>query len=417
MVINNSMGYTEVFAIVIPLAIAVCSVIWVELIRDVYHFLAHVWQPLYRLHSWHHRIFKPDLSVNSEAIYRQANWYNDLPESLVMLTFSFIYAFTVIQAQWINPDYQWLVWTGSFYTLTFTAGAIARGLGVPYADAITDVTHRQGDFTNIPANLFVNRPYHWRHHFDDQNAYFCGTITVIDRIMGTALSLKGKKVIVTGANGTLGQALIKQLYLKGAKITALTSQEKELFINVRNQQIPIKTVTWQIGRESELNQLLTKTDILIINHGINVHGEKSAEAIEKSYEINTFSGWRLMELFLDTVKTNQDKATKEIWVNTSEAEVNPAFSPLYEMSKRTMGELVTMKRVNAPCIIRKLILGPFKSNLNPIGIMSAEWVAQQIVNLAVRDFRDIIVTINPLTYILFPIKEFTTANYFRWFTR
>ncbi|WVL02369.1 bifunctional sterol desaturase/short chain dehydrogenase [Cyanobacterium sp. Dongsha4] len=411
------MGYTEVFAIVIPLAIAVCSVIWVELIRDVYHFLAHVWQPLYRLHSWHHRIFKPDLSVNSEAIYRQANWYNDLPESLVMLTFSFIYAFTVIQAQWINPDYQWLVWTGSFYTLTFTAGAIARGLGVPYADAITDVTHRQGDFTNIPANLFVNRPYHWRHHFDDQNAYFCGTITVIDRIMGTALSLKGKKVIVTGANGTLGQALIKQLYLKGAKITALTSQEKELFINVRNQQIPIKTVTWQIGRESELNQLLTKTDILIINHGINVHGEKSAEAIEKSYEINTFSGWRLMELFLDTVKTNQDKATKEIWVNTSEAEVNPAFSPLYEMSKRTMGELVTMKRVNAPCIIRKLILGPFKSNLNPIGIMSAEWVAQQIVNLAVRDFRDIIVTINPLTYILFPIKEFTTANYFRWFTR
>jgi len=419
------MGHTEVLEIVIssalaiaaPLVIALCSVIWVELVRDVYHFLAHVWQPLYRLHSWHHRIFKPDLSVNSEAIYRQANWYNDLPESLVMLTFSFIYAFTVIQTQWINPDSQWLVWTGSFYTLTFTAGAIARGLGVPYADAITDVTHRQGDFTNIPANLFVNRPYHWRHHFDDQNAYFCGTITVIDRIMGTALSLKGKKVIVTGANGTLGQALIKQLYLKGAKITALTSQEKELFISVKNQQIPIKTVTWQIGKESELNQLLTKTDILIINHGINVHGEKSAEAIEKSYEVNTFSGWRLMELFLDTVKTNQDKATKEIWVNTSEAEVNPAFSPLYEMSKRTMGELVTMKRVNAPCIIRKLILGPFKSNLNPIGIMSAEWVAQQIVSLAVRDFRDIIVTINPLTYILFPIKEFTTANYFRWFTR
>lgn len=283
------MGHTEVLEIVIssalaiaaPLVIALCSVIWVELVRDVYHFLAHVWQPLYRLHSWHHRIFKPDLSVNSEAIYRQANWYNDLPESLVMLTFSFIYAFTVIQTQWINPDYQWLVWTGSFYTLTFTAGAIARGLGVPYADAITDVTHRQGDFTNIPANLFVNRPYHWRHHFDDQNAYFCGTITVIDRIMGTALSLKGKKVIVTGANGTLGQALIKQLYLKGAKITALTSQEKELFISVKNQQIPIKTVTWQIGRESELNQLLTKTDILIINHGINVHGEKKCRSHRK----------------------------------------------------------------------------------------------------------------------------------------
>lgn len=409
MMIDNS--------ILMAVAIALCSIIWVEIVRDIYHFLAHVWQPLYRLHSWHHRIFKPDLSVNSETIYRQANWYNDLPESLVMLGASFIFAFTVISQQWIQPQSQWLVWIGSIYTLTFTAGAIARGLGVPYADVITDVTHAQGEFTNIPANLFVNRPYHWRHHFDDQNAYFCGTLTIVDRILGTALSLKGKKIIVTGANGTLGQALIKQLYLKGAKVTALTSQDKKLFINIKNQEIPIKTITWKIREESKLSDILSKTDILIINHGINVHGEKTAEAIEKSYEINTFSGWRLMELFLATVKTNQDKATKEIWVNTSEAEVNPAFSPLYEMSKRTMGELVTMKRINAPCIIRKLILGPFKSNLNPIGIMSADWVAKQIVNLALRDFRDIIVTINPLTYLLFPLKELTTATYFRWFTK
>lgn len=395
------------------ISIALISLVWVELVRDCYHFLAHIWQPLGRLHNWHHRVFKPDLSLNSVEIYRQAQWYNDVPESLVMLIFSVIFALCFITFGWITPGYQWLAWTGSLYTLTFTAGAIARGLGVPKADEITDVTHRQGDFTAIPANFFVNRSYHWRHHFDDQNAYFCGTLTIVDRIIGTALSLKGKKVIVTGANGTLGQELIKQLYLKGAKVTALTSQEKPLFINIKNEEIAIKTVTWHIGEESKLNSILEKTDILIINHGINVYGDMSADAIGNSYEINTFSGWRLMELFLTTVRNNQDKATKEIWVNTSEAEVNPAFSPLYEMSKRTMGELVTMKRVNAPCIIRKLILGPFKSNLNPVGIMSANWVAQQIVNLAVRDFRDIIVTINPLTYILFPIKELITSTYFR----
>ena len=57
-------------------------------------------------------------------------------------------------------------------------------------------------------------------------------------------------------------------------------------------------------------------------------------------------------------------------------------------------------------MVRKLILGPFKSQLNPIGVMSADWVAKQIVNLARRDVRNIIVTINPLTWILFPIKEF-----------
>jgi len=87
-----------------------------------------------------------------------------------------------------------------------------------------------------------------------------------------------------------------------------------------------------------------------------------------------------------------------------------------ELSKRTLGDLITLKRLKAPCVIRKLILGPFKSNLNPIGIMSADWVAKQIVQGAKRDFRNIIVTINPLTYLAFPVKEFFVSNYFKFFT-
>lgn len=64
-----------------------------------------------------------------------------------------------------------------------------------------------------------------------------------------------------------------------------------------------------------------------------------------------------MEQFLQTVKSDRDRVRKELWVNTSEAEVNPAFSPLYELSKRTLGDLVTLRRLDSPCIIRKLILG------------------------------------------------------------
>ena len=179
----------------------------------------------------------------------------------------------------------------------------------------------------------------------------------------------------------------------------------------------VKTITWQVGKESDLAAQLEKVDILILNHGINVHGERSEEAIAKSYEINTFSSWRLLELFLTTVRTNEDIACKEVWVNTSEAEVIPAFSPLYELSKRSLGDLVTLRRLDAPCVVRKLILGPFKSNLNPIGVMSADWVAKQIVELAVRDVRNIIVTINPLTFVAFPIKEFWVGMYFKLFSR
>ncbi|AFZ47087.1 fatty acid hydroxylase [Cyanobacterium stanieri PCC 7202] len=414
---NSSLMIAGAIALARHLVIALVSILVVEVVRDLYHFLAHVWQPLYRLHGWHHRIFKPDLSVKSEEIYRQANWYNDLPESLVILLFGVIFAQVVITNGLVAQNYQWLVWTGCFYTITYSLGAIARGLGIPYADAITDVTHRQGEFQSLPGNLFVNRTYHWRHHFDDQDAYFCGTLTLVDRIMGTALSLKGKKIAVTGASGTLGEALMTQLHQKGAKVTALTSKEQELSITVNNQATPVNTVTWAVGKEEELRELFEKIDILIINHGINVYGDKSPEAIATSYQVNAFSGIRMMELFLDTVKTNRQKATKEIWVNTSEAEVSPAFSPLYELSKRTMGDIVTLRRTNAPCVIRKLILGPFKSNLNPVGVMSASWVAKQIVNLAQRDFRNIIVTINPITYIFFPLKEFFQSIYFKLFTK
>ena len=396
------------------IAIALSSVLWVELVRDIYHTLSHLWQPLYRLHVWHHRVFRPDLSVINDNIYRQAHWYNDLPEALVMLVFSLI-PWSVAYTYNLTP--QWVAWTGSIYTLTFLVSAIARGLGIPYVDEITDVTHRQGEFTSLPSRWFVNRPYHWRHHFDNQDAYFCGTLTLVDKLMGTALSLKNKRIAVTGASGSLGKALLTQLHLKGAKVTALTSSGKEIILDLPGEKLSIPTLTWKIGQEAEITSALEKIDILIINHGVNVHEARDEKAIALSYEVNTFSTWRLMELFFKTIKSDRDRVRKEVWVNTSEAEVNPAFSPLYELSKRATGDLVTMKRLNAPCVVRKLILGPFKSNLNPIGVMSADWVAKQIVNLATRDIRNIIITINPITYIVFPIKEFCVSIYFKLFTK
>jgi monoglucosyldiacylglycerol epimerase len=396
------------------IVIAFSSVLWVELVRDVYHILSHLWQPLYRLHVWHHRVFRLDLSVTSETIYRQAHWYNDLPEASVMLVFSFVP--WLVASSW-NVTPQWVSWTGSIYTLTFLLSAIARGLGIPHVDELTDVTHRPGEFTSLPSRWLVNRPYHWRHHFDNQDAYFCGTFTLVDKLMGTALSLKNKRIAVTGASGSLGTALLTQLHLKGARVMGLTSSGKDLVLELAEEKITIPTVTWEIGKEEVLTDTLENIDILIINHGINVHQARDEAAISLAYEVNTFSGLRLMELFFKTIKSDRDTVRKEVWINTSEAEVNLAFSPVYELSKRAMGDIITMRRLDAPCVVRKLILGPFKSNLNPIGIMSANWVAKQIVNLAQRDIRNIIITVNPITYLVFPFKEFCVSTYFKFFTK
>jgi NADP-dependent 3-hydroxy acid dehydrogenase YdfG len=228
--------------------------------------------------------------------------------------------------------------------------------------------------------------------------------------MGKALSFENKVVAVTGASGTMGRALMAELLRQGAKPIALTTSPQANFTD------EIRVVPWQSGQEQALQSPFREVDILIINHGINVHGARTSEAIAQSLEVNSLSVLALIDTFIAAAEPST-AAAKEIWINTSEAEVGPAFSPLYEISKRLVGDLITLKRQDAPCTIRKIILGPFKSNLNPIGVMSAEWVAKLVVRLAQSDCRNIIVTINPFTYLAFPVKEVVQSIYFRLFSR
>ncbi|MFK8186108.1 MAG: bifunctional sterol desaturase/short chain dehydrogenase [Phormidesmis sp.] len=380
------------------IAWVLASVLCVEMVRDFYHFLSHQWAPLQRLHNWHHRAYKKDFSPISTDIYRKAQLRNDAPEALFMMAVMAISALV-----FGIPG----LWFGVLYAAGFLAAAILRSRGLLTA---TDLTHEPGPLTGIPGHWKVNRTYHWRHHFDDTNAYYAGLFPLSDQLLGTALSLKGKSVAVTGASGTLGRALIKALAQQGAKPIALTTSGAEI-------PYATKVIAWQAGQEADLRECFQKIDILILNHGVNVMGEKSPQSIGKSLEVNALSVWRMTEVFLETVDNRTGRATKEVWVNTSEAEVNPAFSPLYEISKRLIGDLIDLRRTDAPCVIRKLVLGPFKSNLNPYGVMSAGAIAQCIVFLAKRDIRNIIVTINPLTYLLFPLKSLAQATYFKLFTK
>jgi monoglucosyldiacylglycerol epimerase len=375
------------------------SIVFAEMVRDIYHIAGHYWQPLKQFHLLHHKAYRQDFSIANMELYQKSQLYNDVPESSVMVILTGLLAgFTQ------NP---WM-WLGCIYSCGFLVPAMLRSQGLWL---VTDLSHKPGDLVEIPDVWRVNRTYHWRHHFDETNAYFAGHFTSVDRVLGTSLALKGKVVGITGASGTLGQALIEELSLQGAKVVAFTTNQAAVF------QPEIKVLSWQLGSESELQSHLKEIDILIINHGINVYGDRTPAAIYKSYEVNTFSALRLTEIFLSTVSTSSDRATKELWINTSEAEVSTAFSPLYELSKRTLGDLVTLQRLDAPCIIRKLVLGPFKSQLNPIGVMSPRWVAWAIVALAKRDFRDVIITINPITYLTFPIKELFQSLYFRLFSK
>ncbi len=229
-----------------------------------------------------------------------------------------------------------------------------------------------------------------------------------------------KRIGITGASGSLGISLSKEFKSKGAYVIGLTHQQKAKELNLNEG--PNQWVQWSCGKENELSNLLDTLDVLILNHGVNPGGNLNAKALENAIEINALSQWRLIEIFteISLKQINTDK-TKELWINTSEAEIQPAFSPSYEISKRLIGQMISFKYSSltkdqhSKLKIKKIILGPFQSKLNPIGIMNPDSVARKIINKSIYSSKLIIISPNPLTYILMPIAEISREIYFYFF--
>ena len=241
-------------------------------------------------------------------------------------------------------------------------------------------------------------------------------------VLRPLLPLNGRTVAISGAGGALGMALLQRLHRQGARLIALTSQPHPLVLaDGPDGTVPLRSVQWGCGKEQSLANLLQEVDILVINHGINGFGDRGADAVERSLEVNALSAWRLIELFLALPDPPAGAPCRELWVNTSEAEILPAISPLYEISKRLLGHLLSLRALDRqgenPCQIRRLLLGPFRSGLNPYGLMNADFVAGQVIAQARRHSGLIIVTPNPLTYMLAPLAMALRHGYFRLTSR
>ena len=149
-----------------------------------------------------------------------------------------------------------------------------------------------------------------------------------------------KIVGITGASGTLGKELTKLFRKKGFTVIGFTHSKNN---NKLNSDSPNEWIEWECGKEVKLKKHLEKIDILILNHGIYSLGRQNID-YEKSIEINSLSTFKLLNLF-EEISTNYESETlKEIWINTSEAEIFPALNPSYEISKSLIGQLVSFKK-------------------------------------------------------------------------
>jgi hypothetical protein len=89
-----------------------------------------------------------------------------------------------------------------------------------------------------------------------------------------------------------------------------------------------------------------------------------------------------------------------------------------------LGQLLSLRALDlaraagGPLRLRRLVLGPFRSSLNPIGLMNADWVAGEVMRQALDwNCGLVIVTPNPLTYLLMPLATLSRWAYFRLTTR
>jgi len=241
---------------------------------------------------------------------------------------------------------------------------------------------------------------------------------------------------VTGAGGSFGRALLRRWHARGAQLIALTSGDASLdLVDGEGPTIPLRQVRWRVGEEHKLAGLLAEVDVLVLNHGINVHTARDRAAVEQSLEVNALSSWRLLEEFAAVAGERRNavgpqaasaaaRPLPEVWLNTSEAEIQLAVSPLYEISKRLVGQLLSLRALDlasaagGPLRLRRLVLGPFRSGLNPIGLMGADWVAGEVMRQAVDwNCGLVIVTPNPLTYVLMPLATLSRWAYFRLTSR
>ena len=153
-------------------------------------------------------------------------------------------------------------------------------------------------------------------------------------------AINNKTVGITGASGALGKELTKLFRKKGYKVIGFTHSKTSSEINLES---PNEWIKWKCGKESSLKKQLEKIDILILNHGIYDLSRENSN-YENSIEINALSKLKFLNLFEDIVLTNDSLTKKEIWINTSEAEILPALNPSYEISKSLIGKLISFKK-------------------------------------------------------------------------
>lgn len=352
-------GFTLVLGNLLTAAV---SFVAIELGRDLFHDLGHRWKPLKSAHMLHHTAYKPGFVVHWKHFYGSLAHY-EIPEAVLMV----LIASACCGAAWASPamaDSVLGCLFNLFQAITELAIKILRWRKVKWAIE-RDSTHVSGPLPKPPACWWVNLAYHWRHHFSDINAYISGKFPLYDKLRKTAISLKGRSIAFASHLGALEHPLRIELKQAGARVLPNSN--------------PID---------------FERTDILVLD-------------ISRDQGLCPKATIQTMEAFLATVRSNRDVVTKEVWLMVSEQESALAWTSLDDLYQRYLSDWMTRRRLDAPCILRKFVVGP-----ELMRETAPTTVARRLVGAVQRDRRNIVLDGPHWLHLLQPLREGMVSLYF-----
>lgn len=342
---------------------------------DIIHFLLHCfmksrWSWLRRigdLHRAHHEFLTEDLRFQ-ESVTRRNLLLHVVPEfSTQMLVCSL--GFLVL-------DPIPVVVVMAMFSVIFVFVIIQKG---------KDANHVAAEkLLSAHETIFVMAPYHSLHHIHPEN-YFASYTTLIDRILGTACQIRGRKFAMTGASGAFGSPFKRMLEHAGAANVA----------------------TFKFGEDftyenyADLDEELAAADVLVLSHG---------SKLDHAMEANCDSFLAIIERFKELHK--DDRFPTEVWAVGSEIECHPAFGnknlQVYLESKRAYARHARRYYRDRAILYRHIVPSAFTSRMGP-GLISGTMAARIALFFIRRGFRYVPVTYTGIAFVnyfkfLFPIN-------------
>lgn len=334
-------------------AVFLAGTVVFDVVHALLHAFLHARSPLLRalggLHRHHHDFLGPSLRIRDEKT-RDNLLYHRLPEfvtqgAVVLLLRPLFGAGPVLVAFGI-------------VTVLFVWVTLHRG---------RDVNHRERlDVVGRPGDLLVGTDYHALHHVHPDR-YLGSFISLFDRVFGTGCQIAGRRIVMTGANGTFGAPLREMLEREGARVRGL-----------------VFGVDWTYGDYGRLDDALREADVLVL-----AHGSKKDRAMDANCHSFVAIGERFRELHEGA------QVPVEIWAVGSEIELHPAWgNPAlrdYLESKRAFMRHARAWFRDRTFIYRHIVPSAFSSRMGP-GLISGRTAARIALFFIRRGFRYVPVT-------------------------